>query len=164
MQNDNNSCSMLLALSSKLYIGGKFANGAMSGAFVHLFNAEMEHDRQELLLKRARVILADPKNLTAKYISTLKRMIDDGRLLYEKNYMRTVTLPDGTSGLRSVYGTADIKTGTIRITSLIWHNWNAKGLPYDDLIGQIDYDIIHELQHIMIHSALHPPYIRDQYK
>ena len=137
--------------------GGKFANGAMSGAFVHLFNAEMEHDRQELLLKRARAILADPKNLPAKYISTLKRMIDDGRLLYEKNYMRTVTLPDGTSGLRSVYGTADIKTGTIRITSLIWHNWNAKGLPYDDLIGQIDYDIIHELQHIMIHSALHPP-------
>ena len=73
------------------------------------------------------------------------------KLLYVQNSLRTVRLPNGDYGPAQVYGTASLRTGTIRLTSLLWENFSG-----DALIDRIDYDIVHELQHLMLNTTAHP--------
>jgi predicted metal-dependent hydrolase len=119
-------------------------------------------ERQEYIIERARYILKNPRNLPKAYINKLQNIVDTNKLLYEEDYMRKVKLPDGTYGFASVYGTASIRTDTIRLTKLIWQNFErkvqkGKQLSKQDLIKQIDYVIVHELQHVVRQEDEHLP-------
>ena len=130
--------------------GGKFANGAVSAAFVMMYNEAAhanEIERQAYLQRRALLIARDP-NVPDEYRFKLLDTVVSDKLLYVENAWRRTA-----NGLENVFGTADISSGIIRITSRSWNYWQ------DDVFSlgrQVDKTLLHEIKHLILGTPNHP--------
>ena len=131
--------------------GGKFSNGAMSGAFIMLFN-ELAYDRQAVVLKRARALLVDTKVLT-KYKVVLKSLLQKNAVLYVDDLTTTASVGNTQKKAEFLGVTAAdfsyIKIGGKNFT--YWENQNnLKMIPY-----QLAHTILHEVNHVLLQNNGH---------
>jgi hypothetical protein len=128
--------------------GGKFANGAVTGAFVHLFNAERVLESRKAYIENRAIMIARDPNISDEYRMKLLSLMIEDKLLYEENAWRTTKV-----GLEHVFGTADIKSGIVRLTSRIWTHHNSHMLTVNSQIG---HTLLHEVKHLLIETGSHP--------
>lgn len=108
-------------------------------------------DRQQLILERAHKIIQD-KKIPTPYIHKLRWIIQHKKLIYTANATRTAGDENGKQVTAIFYGTSNIATGKIRLTAAIWNRFSGQ-----KLLTRLDYDIVHELRHIMTRSHKHLP-------
>lgn len=76
-------------------------------------------------------------------------LIKEGKLLYVENAWRHTA-----KGLEYVFGTADIKSGVVRLTSRIWTDNMKYGIA--TVNQQIGITLVHEVKHLILGTASHP--------
>lgn len=108
-------------------------------------------NRQELLIERAKKIL-DAKKIPGPYLHKLRWILQHNKLTYTDNAIRTAGDANGKQVTGIFYGTSNITTGHIRLTAAIWNRFSGH-----KLLERIDFDIVHELRHIMTRSHKHLP-------
>jgi len=108
-------------------------------------------NRQELIIERAKKVL-DEKRIPGPYLHKLRWILHHNKLTYTDNAMRTAGDATGKQVTAIFYGTSNISTGHIRLTAAIWNRFSGQ-----KLLEKIDYDIVHELRHIMTKSHKHLP-------
>jgi len=128
--------------------GGKFANGAVSSAFVWMFN-EMEHDRLSQLKKIAKSIISD-SNVDLKLRNRLASVLAQNKLYYTDS-------TDGPEGWKEgVYRGYSRSGNRIYLTSALWEKNGELN------IFQATDTIIHEVAHkVLPGTSNHPKYFTD---
>jgi len=107
--------------------------------------------RQQLLIERANKVL-DEKKIPGPYLSKLRWILQHNKLTYTDNATRTAGDENGKQVTARFYATANIATGQIRLTSVIWNTFSGQ-----KLLNRLYYDIVHELRHVMTGSHKHLP-------
>lgn len=108
-------------------------------------------ERQQLLIERANKVL-DEKKIPGPYLNKLRWILQHNKLTYTNNATRTAGDENGKQITARFYATANIATGQIRLTSAIWNTFSGQ-----KLLNRLDYDIVHELRHVMTGSHKHLP-------
>ena len=85
--------------------GGKFANGAVSAAFVHLFNAEAGYPKKFLKVTRGRALTHAEYDEQYRKNPAFRAMLERGRMLHEngKPFARAMVAA-GSTGVVVVVG------------------------------------------------------------
>jgi hypothetical protein len=109
----------------------------------------MPLSRQEYLNQLATSLIQNP-TVPQKYRSKLQDLLRRNKILYVSRADRQTI-----EGMQRVYGTASIKTGKIRITSLCWTRWEARNQP-EVIPHQIQKTLLHEVKHLLLRTAGHP--------
>jgi RHS repeat-associated protein len=138
--------------------GGKFANGAVTGAFVHLFNdAMLDAEREAFVLKRVRNILNDP-HVTDEYKSKIQVLLTTNKIYYTDDGFAEASGSGATEGtmIKNVFfGTSSLSSGRIRITGEIWRHPNI-GRSIERIGKEVDFTFLHEVKHLITKSIYHP--------
>ena len=115
-----------------------------------------EEDRLAYILKRVEYVLSGKLSLPSNYKHRLKIIKKNNGVRYVEEYMREVTLHDGSTGRAPVFGTGAINEKVIRLTSLLWFHPSFLTEKNYEFVERVDYDIAHELEHIVRYTTKHP--------
>jgi len=85
-----------------------------------------------------------------KYRQKLQSLLGKRKITYVKKALRQTN-----KGMENVFGTANINTGKIKITSRSWTHWEAQGKP-EMIAQQIQKTLLHEVKHLLLRTAGHP--------
>jgi len=103
-----------------------------------------EEERQNLVDEEKKFIIDNYVGIIPQnYLNKLKKV----KVSYVKKFHRYI---NRALGYQDVFGTAELSTGHLRITSLVWNDYSYK------IYAAVDYEIMHELKHVMINSYGHP--------
>jgi len=132
--------------------GGKFSNGAMSGAFIMMFNELGQESRQEIVLKRARALLTNSAVL-GKYKTVLEKLLNSDSILYVDKLITTASVGNSQKKAEFLGVTAE-DFSYIKIGGKNFNYWIDKGNL--KMVGyQLDHTILHEVRHVLIRNNGH---------
>ena len=112
-----------------------------------------EEERQEVIREQTQAILNDDAKGTDGHSPVPKTYKDKLSYLYNQN--KVIYEPEGCRVMsrgqpcQNAYGTADISSGTIRVTTFVWSNFSGY------VEQAVRHVIIHELRHIMTNCRFH---------
>jgi hypothetical protein len=132
--------------------GGKFANGAVSAAFVMMYN-EWAHDRQALVVDRAKRIL-QTSSISQKIKNRLHYLLSRNKVLYVDSYDKP------SAGWKDGIYRGWSRHGVIALTSALW---NSDGTVNE---YQLTETMLHEMTHQIWSgpSQNHPAGFREFYR
>jgi len=134
--------------------GGKFANGAVTGAFVELYN-ELGHESQveerEEYIKRQVLMIARDPNVTDEYRMEVLSLLLQDKITYQESAWDTASV--GNSQQRAEFlGVTAADFNSFKITG---RAWNIYGDMPASLAYQVRHTLLHETTHILTRNNLH---------
>jgi len=125
--------------------GGKFANGALSSAFIFMFNEMADEERQAYIKNIVKEILGDV-SIPEKY----KNALLSAKIIYtNKMVFKT------KSGTNLTFGVTSVDFKTIKITAYNWIYWN-KQLTLGKINQKVYTLSLHmQIKHTLLHEARH---------
>jgi hypothetical protein len=106
--------------------------------------------KRQKYIKQLAHSLTQNTSVPYSYRAKLQSLLIKNKILYVKRALRQTN-----KGMENVFGTANINTGKIKITSRCWTHWEAQNKP-EMIAEQIQKTLLHEVKHLLLRTAGHP--------